>query len=242
MGGEESRIGIITRPDHEVFGPVAERLRDRGHAVTFIEPGTEVSPDHLDALDLLVNKKIRWESIRALEYAHRNGIATWNGYLPTTIFVNRLSQLAALSAVGFRTPETHVEPPAGPYVGKAFLDIQNEPSLNESGDFYQPLLETDHVDRKCYAVDDGRTIQTAVVEFRSKLYGDREYLGSGSIARSTEDRIGRLLRFTGARGLGVDFVDVDGRPYAIDVNPATSFRRTGLESAIADSIAAASPR
>jgi len=241
MASHGGTIGIICRPDHETFGPVADRLRDRGFEVAFLEPGVAIPPERLDRLALLVNKKVRWESLRALAYAHRNELPAWNGYVPTMLFVNRLSQLAALDAAGFRVPDVRTEPPDGAYVGKAFFDVENEPALDGPGDFYQPLLYSDGVDRKYYAVDDGRTVHTAVVEFRSKLFGDREFLGRGEVRADVAERIQRLLRSTGARGVGVDVILVDGEPYAVDVNPATSFRRTGLEAAIADSIVDAMP-
>lgn len=238
MTADSPLVGIICPPDHEMFGPVATRLRDRGFDVDFLDVGVEIPPERLDELDLLVNKKVRWESVEALEYAHRHGIPAWNDYVATTIFLNRLSQVAALSAAGFPVPETHTSPPEGDYVAKGFLDIDQDPVLNGEGDFYQPLLEFDGTDEKYYAVDDGETVQVAVVEFESKLFGERTYLGTGTATPSVEERISRLLRFTGARALGVDVVEVDGEPHAIDVNPATSFKRTGLEGALVDSIAA----
>lgn len=239
MSAAQQRIGLICPPNHEMFGPVAERLRGRGFAVEFFEPGVELSPTRLDELDLLVNKKVRWASIRALEYAHRTGIAAWNDYTTSIVFLNRLSQVGALSAVGFSVPEVLAEKPDGDYVAKDFLDIGNDPSLNGEGDFYQPLLEFDGTDHKYYAVDDGEQIHTAVTRFDSKLFGEREFLGRGEVDAAVETSIRRLMRFTGARGIGVDVVEVAGEPYAIDVNPATSFRRTGLEDALVDSLAAA---
>jgi len=234
-------VGIICRPDHETFGPVADRLRDRGYLVEFLDPGVALPSTTLDRLDLLVNKKIRWESLDALAYAYRNGIAAWNGYVATALFVNRLSQRAALEAAGFRTPEPLTEPPDGAYVARSFFDVRSQPCLNGEGDVYERLLDTDRVDRKYYAVNDGREVRAAVVRFRSKLFGEREYLGPAEVDDAVVERIGRLLRFAGARALGVDVVHADGRPYAVDVNPATSFRRTGLEDALADSIADAVP-
>lgn len=231
-----SRIGLICHPDHEVFSVVATLLRDRDHQVEFFEPGTEIPPSRLESLDVLVNKKIRWESLHALEYAHRNDVTTWNGYIPTVLFVNRLSQLAALEMAGFETPDTLPEPPSGEYVGRSFLDIQTEPTISGDGDLFQPLLDTDRVDRKYYAVLDGTTMQTVAVEFKSKLFGEREFLGRIDVDPTIEARIERLFDFSGARGLGVDVIEVGGESIAVDVNPATSFRRTGLEAAIADSI------
>jgi hypothetical protein len=242
MSTDQRRIGLICPPDHEMFDPVADRLRDRGFDVVFFEPAVELEPARLDELDLLVNKKVRWASLHALEYAYRNGIPAWNDYVVTTVFLNRLSQLGALSAVGFPVPSVHPEKPEGDYVAKGFLDIHEEPTLNGEGDLYQPLLEFDGVDDKYYAVDDGDEVHTAVTRFDSKLYGNREFLGRGDVEPTVEARIRKLLRFTGARALGVDVVTVDGEPHAIDVNPATSFRRTGLEGALAESIATAAGR
>jgi hypothetical protein len=219
-----------------MFGPVARRLCDRGFDVVFFEPGVELARDRLDELALLVNKKVRWESLDALAYAHRTGIPAWNDYVATQVFLNRLSQLGALSAVGFPVPGVHPSPPDGDYVAKGFLDVLEAPTLNGEGELYQPLLPFDGVDHKYYAVDDGREVHTAVTRFESKLFGDREFLGRGAVDPSVERRIERLLRFTGARALGVDVVEVDGDPHAVDVNPATSFRRTGLADALVDSI------
>ncbi|MFC7133208.1 MULTISPECIES: histidine kinase [Salinibaculum] len=242
MTAPKPRIGLICPADHEMFGPVADRLRDRGYAVEFLEPGVELSTDRLDALDLLVNKKVRWESLHALEYAHRNGIPAWNGYVASMVFFNRLSQLGALAAVGFQVPDVHPDKPDGDFVAKGFLDIHEEPTLNGDGDFYQPLLDFDGIDHKYYAVDDGKTVQTAVTRFESKLFGERAFLGRGTPDPAVERRLARLLRFSGARALGVDVVEVDGESHAVDVNPATSFRRTGLEAALVESIASAVPR
>ena len=238
---DQPRIGIICPPDHDTFGPVATRLRERGFSVAFLEPGVELAAARLDRLDLLVNKKVRWASLHALQYAYRNGVAAWNDYVVSTIFLNRLSQLGALAAAGFDVPPVRTDKPDGDYVAKHFLDIHDEPTLNGEGDFYQPVLDFDGVDRKYYAVDDGQTVHTAVVEFESKLYGERQYLGRGTPDPAVERPIERLLRFTGARALGIDVVRVDGDPYAVDVNPATSFRRTDLEGPLADSITTAVP-
>jgi glutathione synthase/RimK-type ligase-like ATP-grasp enzyme len=236
MAEDPAPIGIISYPSHEVFGRVATRLRDRGCAVTFLDPDREHPPEHLDELGILVNKKIRWESLHALEYAHRNGIPTWNGFVPTVVFTNRLSQLAAFEAVGFDVPETLVEEPAGDHVGKGILAIDNEPVLNGSGDFYQPLLETDGVDRKYYAVDDGSTVHTTALKVRSKLTEDGGFVGEATVREDVQEKIVRLMRFTGARALGVDVIEVGERPVAVDANPAGSFRHTGFEATIADSI------
>jgi glutathione synthase/RimK-type ligase-like ATP-grasp enzyme len=247
MGRET--IGMICPPDHEVFAGVAGRLRAQGYGVTFLEPGVELPRERLDRLDLLVNKKVRWESLDALAYAHRAGIPAWNDYVATATLLNRLSQLAALEVAGFPTPAVSDEPPDGEgsldgegspgsdYVAKGLFDIDDDPVVNGEGDLYQPLLPFDGTDDKYYVVDDGEEVQTAVVRFESKLFGQRECLGRGTVDPSVERRLRRLLRFTGARALGVDVVTVDGEPYAVDVNPATSFRRTGLTDALVASIA-----
>ncbi|MFB6171718.1 MAG: histidine kinase [Haloarculaceae archaeon] len=234
---DQPRIGITCAPGHEVFGPVADRLRARGYAVTFFDPEADLAPADLDDLALFVNKKIRWQTLDALAYAYRAGVPAWNGYLATAVFVNRLSQLQALAAVGFAVPDVTPTPPDGDYVAKGFFDLLGEPTLNGTGHLYQPLLDFDGVDHKYYAVDDGRTVHTVVTCTESKLLGERRFLGRGTVDPTVERRVRRLLRFADARALGVDVVEVDGTPHAVDVNPATSFRRTGLEDELADSIA-----
>ena len=231
-------LGLICPSDHAVFGPVARRLCERGVTVEFFDPGVNVEPERLADLDLLVNKKVRWASIRALEDAYRAGVPAWNDYVATMLCLNRLSQLRALAVAGFAVPDVRVDRPARPYVAKDFLDFEG-PRLNGEGDFYQPLLDFDGIDHKYYAVDDGETVRTAVVRFRSKLFGERERLGQGTVDPRVHTRLERLLQFTGARGLGVDVVEVGDEPYAIDANPATSFKHTGLDEALVDSLATA---
>jgi hypothetical protein len=241
MTNSEIRIGMICPPDHETFGVVGDRLEERGYTVELLEPGVDLPTTRLDALDPLVDKKVRWESLHALEYAYRTGIPAWNDYAASTVLLNRLSQLAALAAIGFPVSEVLTERPDGEYVAKGFLDIHEEPVLNGEGDLYQPLLPFDGRDQKYYAVDDGTGVHTAIVEFESKRFGERQSFGRGTVGPDVERRIQQLLRFTGARALGVDVVEVGGTPYAIDLNPATSFRRTGLEDALVESIADAAP-
>lgn len=239
MPADHPRTGLLCPPDHEVFAEVADRLAGHGHEVVFLDPETEVPTERLDALDLLVNKKVRWATFHALEYAYRNGIPAWNDYVTSMLFSNRLAQLTALSAVGFATPAVHVEKPDGDYVAKGFLDITGEPRLNGEGDWYEELLAFDGTDHKYYAVDVGGEIAMVVNRYDSKLFGERTFLERGEVDPTVAERVRRLMRFTGARSLGVDLVLVDGEPHALDVNPAPSFRHTGLAGAIADSIDAA---
>lgn len=236
MVPDRPRTGIICPPDHVVFADVAAGLRERGHEVVFLDPETEVPTERLDALDLLVNKKVRWAAFHALEYAYRNDIPAWNDYVTSMLFSNRLAQLSALSAVGFATPAVHAEKPDGDYVAKGFLDILGEPTLNGEGDWYEPLLPFDGTDHKYYAVDDGEAVHVVVNRYDSKLLGERTYRGRVDPEPSVVDRVERLLRFTGARSLGVDLVYVDGEPHALDVNPAPSFRHTGMTGVLVDSI------
>ena len=52
-----SRIGIICRPTHHVFEIVGQRLGDRGHEVTYFEPGKELPQSVIETVDILVCKK-----------------------------------------------------------------------------------------------------------------------------------------------------------------------------------------
>jgi hypothetical protein len=234
--GDGSRIGIICRPTHHVFETVGHRLRDRGHEVTFLEPERELPWSAIEGVSLLVCKKVRPASVRALRTAERAGIATWNGLLSTTILASRLVMLKALSAVGFRVPPVTFEPPDEPYVAKPLYSWDGDPQIGGTGGFYQPLLETDGRDRKQYAVDDGRTLQTATVICTSKLLGEREVLGHESTPERDAERMGRLLSLADTEAIGVDVIESEGTHYAVDCNAAPSFRAAGLETALTDSI------
>lgn len=53
---------------------------------------------------------------------------------------------------------------------------------------------------------------------------------------STDRAYVARLEMSGARGLDVDFINVNGRFYAVDVNPGAGFHAVGLEEALATSI------
>jgi hypothetical protein len=238
---DASRIGIICRPTHHVFETVGSRLRDRGHEVTFLEPERELPRSVIEGLSLLVCKKVRPASVRALRTAERAGIATWNGLLSTTILASRLVMLEALSAVGFRVPPVTFEPPDGEYVAKPLYSWDGDPQIGGTGGFYQPLLDTDGRDRKRYIVDDGEQFQAETVICSSKLLGDREVLGHEPTPERDVQRMGRLLSLADTQAIGVDVIESAGTRYAVDCNAAPSFREAGLESALTDSIHRAVP-
>jgi hypothetical protein len=144
--------------------------------------------------------------------------------------------LRALSAVGFRVPPVSFEPPDGRYVAKPLFSWDGDPEIGGTGGFYQPLLDTDGRDRKCYIVDDGQERHTATVICSSKLFGERRVLGHESTPNRYVDRMGRLLSLMETQALGVDVIDAEGTRYAVDCNAAPSFREAGLESALTDSI------
>ncbi|MFB6130562.1 MAG: RimK family alpha-L-glutamate ligase [Salinigranum sp.] len=236
-GGERSaRVGIVCEPDHPVLSSVAASLRAEGCEVVFFEPGAEIDEASLRSLSLLVNKKTRPASIRALRRAERLGVPTWNGPTPTILFASRLVALSALEAVGFVTPPLRFERPPEPYVAKRLFGWEGPPELNGEGDFYQDLLPTDGTDRKYYAVDAGRDCHVAVVLVSSKLFGEKRYLGTAASRPEVERRIRRLMDITGARSLGVDLIRSRGGRVAVDVNVSPSFRHAGLEGPLADSI------
>jgi len=231
-------VGIVAAADHAVFAVVADDLHERGFDVRFIEPGRPLQPDELEGLAVLANKKIRRASLRALLAADRAGVPTWNGFVPTAVLSARLVGLHALRAVGCRVPAVRFEPPDGDYVAKPLFSWDGAPTLNGDGEFYQPLLRTEPVDFKYYAVDDGERVHVRALAVTSKLYGEMAHLGQVEPNPEPAAAVRRLLARTGARALGVDFVRTADGYYAVDVNAAPSFRRTGLEAALADSIAA----
>lgn len=234
--GDGAQIGIICRPDHHVFETVGDRLREMGHDVTYFEPGRRLSRTAVLELDVLVCKKVRPESVQALRVAERADIPTWNGLLSTTILASRLVMLNALSAVGFRVPPVTFSPPPGRYVAKPRFSWDGDPEIGGTSGFYQPLLDTDGRDRKCYIVDDGHEIHTATVICSSKLFGERRVLGHEETPDRYASRMERLLSLADTQALGVDVIESEGVRYAVDCNAAPSFREAGLETPLTDSI------
>jgi hypothetical protein len=233
---DPARIGITCRSSHPVFSSVAERLRTRGHVVTFFDPEVPVDEDELAALSLFVNKQTRPASVRALVAAERLGVPTWNSATGVLVCVSRFSQLCALAGVGFDVPRASTAKPDGDYVAKNRYHWNMSPSVNGEGDVYEELLPADPVDYKYYVVDDGSTYRTAVLRATSKLWGPKRVLGRADPVPRHVDRIATLMDRLDVCGVGVDLIRVDDRWYAVDLNPCPSFERTGLEEALTNSI------
>lgn len=236
---ETDRIGVLCAADQPVFTAVAERLRESGYTVRFFDPRSEVSPDQIETLSLLVNKQVFPVTLPALSHARRTGTPLWNNLPATIAFSSRLIGLRALEEVGFRTPPVTFAKPAGDYVAKDYYVWNGEPELNGEGDFYQELIPTKPVDYKYYAVNDGECIRTAGRRVTSKLYGPKQFLGKAQDRPTLTARLQRLVERANLRGVGVDFVqDDENRFWAVDVNLAAGYRNTGLETAICGSIRA----
>jgi len=232
-------IGLICDPDHEVFVRVADRLEQRGFQVEFFEPGRRLDAGTIEDLDLLANKKVDPESFGALRYAAQHGITTWNGYT-TVILGARLIGLKALETVGFQVPETSLEKPDGDYVAKSLFDWHYEvdPELNGEGAIYQELLPSAPIDDKYYGVDTGTEIDVGVLRSTSKLYGRKEPLELIEPDPIIASNVRQLMALTDSQAIGVDIIWSNGEPYAVDVNPAMSFRHAEMEADLADSMAA----
>jgi len=243
MNASGGRIGLVCNREHDVFSAVAARLRRRGIAVEFVKPGRQLDPAEIERFDLLANKKVDPASLRALYYADTSGVATWNGFL-TALLGNRPIGYAALRAVGFDVPEYAFEEPDYDYVAKTMFDwhFHPDPVRNGDGDLYQRYVPVDPIDYKYYGVDDGLRRRVRVLRSTSKLHGEKEYLDTVDPDPNLADRVRRLMELVDAHAIGVDIVDADGTPYAVDVNPAMSFRNAGMEDALADSMTAALER
>jgi hypothetical protein len=231
------QVGIICNDDHSVFGAVADRVETAGATVEFFEPGRALDDDDLCGLSLLMNKKVDPESFRALARAERNGIATWNGYR-TLLLGMRLVGYRALEHVGFRVPPVSFEQPDCEYVAKTLADwhFHPDPEKNGDGDIYQKYLTATPLDYKYYAVDTGSGIEVRVLQTTSKLQGEKRPLGLVDPNPGLAAKLRRLVRRTESQALGVDCIEADGEFWAVDVNPAMSFRHAGLEAELADSV------
>lgn len=237
MSAPRATIGLICDPDHEVFSVVAQRLEAAGLTVRRFDPGRRLATSDLDSLDLLVTKKLGPETFHALVLAAEQGLGTWNG-LSTAVLGIRPIGLLALQAVGFSVPPTAFEKPAGDYVAKPLYDWRSSGRVerNGTGDLYQELVDADPLDQKYYAVDDGSQVHVRVVQATSKLRGEKRVLGQVEPDPEIAAGLRTLMAKTDSQALGIDVLETEDGSQVVDVNPAMSFRETGLESAIVDSI------
>jgi len=241
-GTVRAHVGLICNPDHDVFGVVADRLRRRGLRVTVFAPGRELTEPELAELDLLMNKKVAPASVRALAAAERRGLATWNGYW-TVLLGARFVGYSALERAGARVPPAATDPPEGEYVAKSPVDWHTapDPERNGEGTVYQELVAAEPVDYKYYAVDTGRETVVRVLRTTSKLHGEKRPLGMVEPAPGPAATVRRLLALTDTQAIGVDFLRAEGEWYAVDVNPAMSFRNAGMETELVASVLARLP-
>lgn len=237
--GDDSgqRIGVICNADHDVFGAVAERIEDAGVSVTFFEPGRPIDDEELEDVSLLMNKKVDPVSVRALARAKRESIPTWNGYL-TVLLGFRMIGYRALEQAGFKVPPTTTEKPDGDYVAKTLVDwhFRPDPEMNGEGDIYQPLLPSTDLDYKYYGVATGDGIAVTVLKTTSKLHGDKRPLGFTEPDPALAEQLRQLMRATDTQALGVDCIESNGEFWAVDVNPAMSFRHANMEAELAQSV------
>lgn len=235
-------IGMLCADDQPVFAAVADQLRDTGYTVRFFDPRSDIPVDRINALSLLVNKQVFPHMFPTLRDIRRAGIPLWNNLPATIAFSSRLIGLRALEEMGFRVPPITLDKPKGEYVAKDYYIWNGDPELNGEGDFYQELIQTEPIDYKYYAVDNGKQVHTGGRRVTSKLYGPKRFLGQLRDRPRLTSRLRDLVERTDLGGVGVDFVKGDdGRFWAIDVNLAAGYRNTGLESAISDSIRANHP-
>jgi len=240
--GSESdrpRVGLICNEKHAVFSEVAERLERVGVETTFFQPGRPLDEAELSELSLLLNKKVDPESFRALARAESTGLPTWNGFVPLLLGVRPLGDWA-LDRVGFRVPAGSFERPPGDHVAKTLVDFHSQPDpvLNGDGEWYQVHVPAPAIDYKYYAVATGSAIEVRVLETTSKLHGEKRPLELVVPNPGLADAVRRLVTMIDAQALGVDLVVAEGQHWAVDVNPAPSFRHTGMEDALVASVLA----
>jgi hypothetical protein len=233
----EARIGFICKPDHDVFRPLATRLEEAGATVEFFQSASVVDAAALERLSLLVNKKVEPSSFGLLARAERSGLATWNGY-PTVLLGLRMVGYRALERAGFPVPPVSTEKPDQEYIAKSLADYHGQPppERNGEGDIYQVFLDATPVDYKYYAVDTGSAIAVKVFRTTPKLDGDPRVRNRCDADPLVATRLRRLLRAVDAQALGVDCRKSRQQYYAVDVNPAMSFRNTAMENALYESL------
>lgn len=87
-------------------------------------------------------------------------------------------------------------------------------------------------------MDTGTEIHVGILRSTSKLYGRKEPLELIDPDPTVASKVRRLMSLTDSQAIGVDVVWSNGEPYAVDVNPAMSFRHAEMEARLVESMAA----
>lgn len=111
------------------------------------------------------------------------------------------------------------------------------PEVNGAGDVYEELLPADPIDFKYYVVHDGTPSRTTVLRATSKLWDEKRVLGETDPVHKHVNRITALMKQLGMCGISVDLIRTDKGWYAVDLEPWASFKQSGLQDALVDSIA-----
>jgi len=232
-------IGVICAPDDAVFGRAAERLAARGFDVEFLPPDEPIEPATIERLDALANRAVRRQSFAALSYADRNGVETWNGFVPTTILSCRLVALNALERIGCRVPDIAFEDPGDEaYVGMSRYCWDSPPAIGDEVEFYQRRVNAEPVRYRYYALNDGVETHLQTLAVRTALTERAPVLEEAEVRVELATRIRELLDRFDARAIAVDFVaDEQEEFYAVDASPIPSFDGAGMDRHLADSLA-----
>lgn len=228
-------IGVVSEPDHPVFGRVAERLAARGFGVEFFPPGEPLDAGEMNDLEALANTVRSRRSFATLREADRTGLETWNGFTPTTVLSCRLVALNALERLGCRVPTTGSSRSDGDAVRKSRFRW-DQPTENRE-DVFVERVRSEPVTYRYYAVNDGVETHVQAMILRSKLDGYRPAAEEADVDVELAARVRELLDRFEARTIAVDFVATRDAFYAVDVDPAPDFFDAGLERRIADSMA-----
>jgi len=227
-------IGFVCEPTHPVFWPVAERLAARGFDVAFLQPDDPVTVGTLDDLSAVVSGALRPPAFRALRYAERSGIPTWNGFVPTTALTSRLVALRALERAGCRVPDISLtDPERDDYVERSLYRVGD----GGTGAFYQEAVGTDPVVHRYFAVNDGRETHLRGLQMRSRLTEGGRLVTDTEVDVALAARVRELLDRFGVRALAVDFAEGREGFYAVDIDPVPTFNGAEMDRRIADSVA-----
>lgn len=229
-------IGVLTDPDHPVFGGAAERLAARGFHVDLYPPTDGVSADDVAEVDAFATAVLSPDAIATLQTADRAGVETFNGAVAATVLGSRFPAYSALEAVGCQVIETWPSPPAEVRTRRRDRFHWPDPG-NPSGGCYEAVIPSDPVRRRYYAVDDGVETHVTAIELKTRLRGREGVVEHLEVDVERATRLRTVLARLGARAVAVDFAGRQGDWYAVDVDPAPDFVHADMERHLADALA-----
>lgn len=237
------KVAVLGPEDHDVFEEVASLMLEEGIETDFLDPETVYSGSDLERYDGVVAKKSRPESLQTLRNAYEGGISAYNGFNThmrtnhnpasywhlenADLMVPEWSTFQEIGSEMVKKPRTEIMREE-PYKVEEFEEID--------GYFCQRYIENGGIDHKLYGVRLQDSIEVSTVDAPSKLLDSSDERKKVETYEEFQSIVEEVMDIFEANMIGVDVISPESGNYIVDVNSAPSYRGTGMEEVLSESI------